>query len=82
MDWQVIIQIVLEIVKSILDKDREAGLQMAADLQAVAVESDDKVLKLIAGIAMCAANRDAAGKQKLAQTLERLQAVADRAAAK
>ena len=41
MDWAVIIQIVMEIVKAIMDKGQKEALEFAADLQAVAIETDD-----------------------------------------
>jgi len=82
MDWAVIIQIVMEIVKSIMDKSKQEGLEFAADLQAVAIETGDPAAKLIARVAMCAANRDDAGREKLMAMCDRYAAVAERAAAR
>jgi hypothetical protein len=82
MDWAVIIQIVMEIVKAIMDKGQHEALEFAADLQAVAIETGDPSARLIARVAMCAANRDEAGKQKLMAMCERYAAVADRAASR
>ena len=82
MDWTVLIQIVLEIVKAIMDKNKAEALAFAADLQAVAIETGDPSAKLIARVAMCAANRDDAGKQKLLAVVERYEAVAARAEAR
>lgn len=82
MDWQIIIQIVMEIVKAILDKSRDEALAFAADLQAVAVETGDPAAKLIARVAVCAANRDAAGQAKLLAMAERYAAVVEAAAAR
>ena len=82
MDWAVIIQIVMEIVKSIMDKSKQEGFEFAADLQAVAIETGDPAAKLIARVAMCAANRDDAGREKLMAMCDRYAAVAERAAAR
>lgn len=82
MDWAVIIQIVMEIVKSIMDKSKQEGLEFASDLQAVAIETGDPSAKLIARVAMCAANRDDAGREKLMAMCDRYAAVAERAAAR
>jgi hypothetical protein len=82
MDWTTLISIVVEIVKAISDKSKPEALEFAADLQAVAIESGDPSAKLIARVAMCAANRDTDGQQQLVAMCERYAAVADRAASR
>jgi len=82
MDWAVIIQIVMEIVKAILEKNKAEALAFAADLQAVAVETGEPTAKLIAGVAMCAANRDKAGQERMLAMVERYDAVVQAAAAR
>ena len=82
MNWEIIIQIVMEIVKAILDKSRDQALEFAADLEAVAVQTGEPQAKLIARVAMCAANRDKDGQEKLLEMCERYQAVVERAAAR
>jgi hypothetical protein len=82
MDWVTIISIVMEIVKAIMEKNKAEALEFAADLQAVAIDTGDPTARFIARVAMCAANRDEAGQQKLVSMAERYASVVERAAAR
>lgn len=82
MDIAVMLEMVMTIVKLVMDKGtKEEQLGLAADLQAVAIEDGSAVSRLVARAAMCAANSDEEGQAKLYGLCERYAAIAEKAAA-